>query len=351
MVRVLIVEDSPFIATTLKRILESDGDLQVVGIARNGKIGLEMTKMLLPDVITMDIRMPVMDGFEATKRIMTERPTPILVVSSSVNDEDLKICFNAIQAGALDVLEKPAGVTVGDYKVVAADLIKRVKLISEIRVFKHLFFSQAMKRPETRSSVAPGPAPAGRKPRCNVFAIGASTGGPTAVFQILSELPGRIDAYYFLTQHIAEGFGRGLAEWLTDQTKHQVRIPEAGEPVKPGVIYLAPDRGQLSVRSGVIQIARDLRYEKRPIDYMIDGVAREYGSRTVGVLLTGMGNDGVEGLKTVKEKGGRVVVQDEATSVVFGMPKAAVDAGVADEVLPLGEIPGRLMTLAQAAVR
>jgi two-component system chemotaxis response regulator CheB len=351
MIRVLIVEDSPFIATTLKRILESDEDLQVIGIARNGKIGLEMTKMLLPDVITMDIRMPVMDGFEATKRIMTERPTPILVVSSSVNDEDLKICFNAIQAGALDVLEKPAGVTVGDYKVVAGDLIKRVKLISEIRVFKHLFFSQAMKRPERKPVDEPPAAPSGRKPRSNIFAIGASTGGPTALFQILSELPDGLDSLYFVTQHIAEGFGRGLAEWLTEQTRHRVSIPCAGEPVKPGIIYLAPDRGQLSVRHGMIEIARDFRYEKRPIDYMIGGIAKEYGSRTVGVLLTGMGSDGVEGLRTVKEKGGRVVVQDEASSVVFGMPKAAVDAGVADEVLPLGEIPGRMVALAHGGVR
>ena len=229
MIRVLIVEDSPFIATTLKRVLESDPELQVVGIARNGKIGLEMTKMLLPDVITMDIRMPVMDGFEATKRIMTERPTPILVVSSSVNDEDLKICFNAVQAGALDVLEKPAGVTVGDYRVVAGDLIRRVKLISEIRVFKHLFFSQAMRRPErTKFGGAGGPR-RGRRPRSNVFAIGASTGGPTALYQILTDLPRGTEALYFVTQHIAEGFGRGLAEWLTDQTTHTVRIPESGE--------------------------------------------------------------------------------------------------------------------------
>lgn len=346
-IRVLVAEDSLFARSVLVKILEADPQLRVVGVARNGQEAVELAQSLRPDVITMDIRMPIMDGFQATQIIMAENPTPILVISASVTSEDLKISFNAIQAGALDIIEKPRGNLQSNYEKLGTEIVRRVKMVAEIKVFRHI---------STRLQRRLSWKPAGGASRLveHAVAIGASTGGPSALLAILQAAPAEFPAPILITQHISEGFGRGCAEWLGRNTALEVKVAEDREQVRAGVVYFAPDRGLLELR-GKWEIAvrlQRLRQERQSIDSMICSVAEAWREKTIGVLLTGMGNDGLEGLRRVKSLGGRTVVQDEKTSVVFGMPRAAIEAGAADQVLPLDDIaPGLLRLIAPAGGR
>jgi len=339
-IRVVVAEDSIFTQKLLVKILESDPGIEVVGIAKNGAEAVELVRKLQPDIVTMDIRMPVMNGFQATQRIMSETPTPILVISSSVSSDDLKISFNAIQAGALEIIEKPQGSLQSDYREIGADIVRRVKMISEIKVFRHL-------SPRLRAEVvAPRSGKVG-SPGESIVAVGASTGGPSALHQLLRGAKEDFPATIFVTQHISEGFGRGCVEWLNRSTPLNVKVAEHQEPIQGGVVYFAPDRGfmeivgrrRIGIRSAKVADARF------PIDSMMKSAALSFGDKAIGVLLTGMGNDGVEGLRSIKEMRGRTVVQDEETSIIFGMPRAAIEAGVADQVLPLEEILPAVMRL------
>jgi two-component system chemotaxis response regulator CheB len=336
-----VAEDSLFARSLIVKILETDPRIKVVGMARNGKEAVELVRSLRPDVVTMDIRMPVMDGFQATQIIMAENPTPILVISASVTSEDLKISFNAIQAGALDIIEKPRGNLQSGYERLGAEIVRRVHMVAEIRVFKHI-------TPRLQERLAWTP-PAGRAAGApeQVVAIGASTGGPSALLAILQAATAGFPAPVFVTQHISEGFGRGCAEWLGRNSALEVRVAEDGDRVRAGVVYFTPDKSLLELR-GKWELAvrqQRSREERSSIDIMISSVAEAWRERAVGVLLTGMGSDGVEGLRRVKAGGGRTIAQDERTSVVWGMPRAAVEAGVADQVLPLEEIPQALLRL------
>jgi two-component system chemotaxis response regulator CheB len=346
-IKVLVAEDSLFARSVLVKILESDPWIKVVGVARNGKEAVDLVRELHPDVVTMDIRMPVMDGFQATQLIMAENPTPILVISASVSSEDLKISFNAIQAGALDIIEKPRGNLQSGYERLGAQIVRRVRMVSEIRVFRHL--SPRLQRP---IEWTPPEGAAQRSPEYAV-AIGASTGGPSALLSILQAAPAGFPAPVFITQHISEGFGRGCAEWLARNSALEVKIAEDGERVRAGVVYFAPDRGLLELRGKWTVMVRPqrARTERATIDTMITSVAEAWRDRAIAVLLTGMGSDGVAGLSRVKAVGGRTVAQDEKSSVVWGMPRAAAEAGVADQVLPLEEIPRALLRLVAVAPR
>lgn len=342
-IRVVIAEDSIFTQKLLVKILESDPDIEVVGIARNGAEAVDLVRKVRPDIVTMDIRMPVMNGFQATERIMSETPTPILVISSSVSGDDLKISFNAIQAGALEIMEKPQGSLQSDYREIGSEIIRRVKMISEIKVFRHL--SQKL-RSEVRMPRTEG----GGAGEGWVVALGASTGGPSALHQLLRAAKKDFPATVFVTQHISEGFGEGCVDWLNRSSPLQVKVAEDQEVVQKGVVYFAPDRGVMEAmgKRRVVVRAANSSEERLNIDCMMKSVAAAHGDKVVGVLLTGMGNDGVEGLRSIKEMGGRTIVQDEDTSVIFGMPRAAIEAGVADEVLPLDEILPALTRLLMA---
>ncbi|MFC1657673.1 chemotaxis-specific protein-glutamate methyltransferase CheB [Candidatus Moduliflexota bacterium] len=342
-IRVLIAEDSIFTQKLLVKILETDPAIEVIGVAKNGRDAVDLVRELRPDLVTMDIRMPVMDGFRATQLIMSENPTPILVISSSVSGEDLKISFNAIQAGALDIVEKPQGSLQSDYREIGGEIIRRVKMISEIKVFRHL-------SPHLRKEVPwmSGEGAEGVVDRAVV--IGASTGGPSALHRILQNVPEGLPASMFVTQHISEGFGEGCVEWLAKSTQLKVKVAVEGERIVPGAVYFAPDRGLLEVASSKRITIREARSkeERLNIDVMMKSVASSFGSRSVGILLTGMGSDGVEGLRRIKAVGGSTIVQDEETSIVFGMPRAAIEGGVADMVLPLDEIMPAVVTLLAA---
>lgn len=322
------------------KILESDPDIEVVGKARNGEEAVRLVKELKPDIVTMDIRMPVMDGFQATQVIMSECPTPILVISSSVSGNDLRISFNAIQAGALDIIEKPQGSLKSDFKAIGDDIIRRVKMISEIKVFRHL--STRL----TERTVAPGPQ-SPKRDNLDAVAIGASTGGPSALHRILMHAPAEFPATVFITQHISEGFGEGCVEWLGRNSALDVRVAQNGDTVRAGSVYFAPDRGVMEILpSKRINIRRPGTAEERlNINAMMNSVASVYGGRAIGVILTGMGSDGVEGLRSIKNAGGRTVVQNEKTSIVYGMPRAAVEAGAADMSLGIDEILPHLLKL------
>lgn len=335
-----MAEDSIFTQKLLVRILESDPEIEVAGVARNGSDAVELVKELRPDIVTMDIRMPVMDGFQATQVIMSECPTPILVISSSVSSDDLKISFNAIQAGALDIIEKPRGSLKSDYKAIGSDILRRIKLFAGVKVFRHLSprlqqkISLPAERPEKRGNY-------------DVVAIGASTGGPSALNRILMQAPADLPSPVFITQHISEGFGEGCVEWLGRNSAMEVKVARNGDQVLPGTVYFAPDRGIMEVLpSRCINIRRTGGTEERlNIDAMMSSVAAVYGARSIGVILTGMGNDGVEGLRKIKEAGGVSLVQDEKTSIVYGMPRAAVEAGLADHVAGIDEILPRLLKM------
>jgi two-component system, chemotaxis family, protein-glutamate methylesterase/glutaminase len=342
MIRLLIVDDSVTARTLLAAIFSSDPEIQVVGQAANGLEAVEMTRKLRPDVVTMDIQMPRMDGFEATKEIMIEAPTPIVIISSTQNLHSMEMSMNALRAGALAVLEKPAGVTIPGFDEVAHQLIVQVKSMSQVKVVRHW----RSNNPAARAA----PALVQKRGRARVIAVASSTGGPAALQILLCGLPADLPVPILVAQHISHGFIAGLADWLSKTCPLQVKVAEAGETLKNRTVYLAPDDRHLGVSTqGQVVLSADPAIGGfRPSGtYLFASVAKIYGASAAVVILTGMGEDGVAGLRNVRQAGGRIFAQDEETSVVFGMPGAAVAAGLADEVLPLDQIAGRLRGLVE----
>lgn len=336
MIRVVVAEDSPTVRELLVSILESEEDIRVVGQARNGREAVDLALRLRPDLITMDVQMPVLDGLEATKEIMVGAPTPILIVSSrAVSPSQVELSLDALKAGALMVVPTPVSPLSEGFDHQRAQLVSMVRAMSQVKV---------VRRWSGRTS-APPPAPRGAKEPVRLVAIGASTGGPAAVQQILSALPRDFPVPIVLVQHIAAEFATGLAQWLASSCRLRVRIAEQGERMEARTAYLSPDHRHLGVRrDGTIALsaAAPIGGFRPSATALFASVARAYGPRAAAVILTGMGRDGVDGLRLVHESGGLVIAQDEATSVVYGMPREAVIAGVVNEVLPLQEIAPRL---------
>ena len=342
-IRVLVAEDSPTARDLIVAILEAAGDFEVIGQATNGLEAVEMTRRLRPDVITMDIQMPGLDGFEATKRIMAEMPTPIVVISS-LDVTSIKFSMDALQAGALAVLAKPLGPGAPTYEQSARYLAATVRIMSQVKLVRRRGSAAT-----PHSSVKGGPGATGgpaRAPR--IVAIAASTGGPAALRKVFSSLPGDFGAPIVFVQHIAIGFAEGFARWLDEGSALRVKVAVAGEPLRPGTAYLAPDDHHLGVSERCTVTLSSLPPVGgfRPSGTaLFESVARCYGSAALAVVLTGMGRDGVDGLKAIKASGGSVIAQDEASSDIFGMPAAAIAAGLADLVLPLDFIGARLRSV------
>ncbi len=341
MIWVLVVEDSPTARALLVRILESDPTLKVVGLARNGLEAVALAGQLRPDVITMDIRMPGMDGFVATKRIMHQVPTPIVVVSNE--SDNLDTAFNATRAGALTVIAKPSGPGSPNHEATCRRLITTVKLMADVKVVRR-WATGFLQAPEIPPQV---PLQGGQKA---VVAMAASTGGPAALYQILRALPTDFPLPILVVQHIAQGFGQGMVSWLSGATELSVKLAEQGGRLSAGQVLVAPDDRHLVIRSAS-RISLRPRTEREGVcpsaDLLFESVAQAFGRRALGVILTGMGRDGVEGLKRLKEAGGTVLAQDEASSVVFGMPKEALAAGVVDQVVPLERMARKIIEMLQ----
>ncbi len=341
--RVLVVEDSATVRARLLEVLASDPAIEVVGEAGDGKQAIELCKLLRPDVVTMDMMLPEMSGLSATEYIMAYCPTPILIVSSSVNRGELFKTYEALSAGALDVLEKPTGEELPG--VWERNFLSTVKLLARIRVITHPRGRLAPGRP-LPVRVAAVPA-TDVMPGCRVIAIGASTGGPGAIVDILRSLPAEFDLPILFVLHINVMFGAAFAEWLDGQSTHRVAYAKDGEPFASvaGRVVMAPPDSHLVVRDGRLRITHDPeRHSCRPsVDVLFESVAAEFGPSAAGILLTGMGRDGALGLLEMRRAGAFTVAQDQASSVVYGMPQQAALLNAAVRIAPLSEV-GPLMT-------
>jgi two-component system chemotaxis response regulator CheB len=346
--RVLVVEDSFTVRKRLTEVLAADPDMELVGEAEDGRQAIELCRTRRPDVVTMDMMLPGMSGLGATEYIMAHCPTPILVVSASINRGELFQTYDALAAGAVDVLEKPRGDE--PHGAWERKFISTVKLVSRIRVITHLRGRLGVfGRPTPR----PAPFPTECKERqssAKIVAIGASTGGPGAIVEILRSLPPGYPLSILLVLHISEPFGAAFADWLDGQSSHRAAYAREGDPIVSGIgrVVMAPPNQHLVVREGRVHLTRDAeRFSCRPsVDVLFESVAREFGASAAGCLLTGMGRDGASGLLEIRKAGGATIAQDEATSVVYGMPREAVLLGAAERILPIDEIATALASLA-----
>lgn len=341
MIRVLVAEDSPTARELIVRILEADPEIRVVGEAADGVEAVALTRTLRPDLVTMDIHMPRLDGLAATKEIMITAPTPIVIVTGSTRAREVRDSMETLRVGALEVLVKPPGPGSPHFAPEAQRLVETVRAMARVKVVRHW-----------RSSPAPAPrnetvARASSTARGRIVAIAASTGGPAALQAILCGLPASFSLPVLVAQHITPGFTTGLAAWLDSVCAFKVKVAQDGEALLSRTVYLAPDDRHLGVRGETVMLSDgppDAGF--RPSGTaLFTSVAKAFGASTLAVVLTGMGEDGVAGLRAVRRAGGRVIVQDEASSVVYGMPGAAVAAGLAQVVLPLDAIAPHLVTL------
>jgi two-component system chemotaxis response regulator CheB len=339
-------------------VLEEDGRFEVVGEAEDGKRAIDLCRTLRPDVITMDMVMPVMSGLSATEFIMAHCPTPILVVSGSENRGELFKTYDALAAGAVDVLEKPGGDEAPG--VWERHLCSAVGMVARIKVITHLrgrIAGAEDSRPPGPSAEAAAtasrrvstPAPGWAAAVRRVLCIGASTGGPGAVATVLSAMSAPLPVPVLLVLHIDEPFGRALAQWLDAQTGHRVRYPTPGERLADaaGTVLMAPPGRHMAVRGGRVVLDDEApRHSCKPsVDVLFESVASDVGSGAVACLLTGMGKDGALGMLALDRRGAATVAQDEATCVVYGMPREAVILGAAQRVLPLHQIGAALSAL------
>jgi two-component system, chemotaxis family, protein-glutamate methylesterase/glutaminase len=350
MINILIVDDSPLFRLVLRTVLESDPQIKVIGEARSGEEAVALSARLRPNIITMDINMPGMGGYEAIRLIMSQSPCPIVALTGIESRDIVDVSFKALALGALIVLPKPIGRTLKDPQM--AYIVEQLKIMSTVKVVKRSVSSNSpvespprirrMTRPLKRSL----PAAWNYTPR--LVAIGISTGGPPALQTILSCLSASFPIPIVIVQHISKGFVKGLANWLTETTGFPCKIAETNEVLSGGRVYLAPDDCHLEIQaSGKTWLSDAVPIENlRPsAEALFQSIARNYGPDAIGILMTGMGRDGAHGLLAMHQAGAYTIAQDENSSIVFGMPKEAIDLGAINEILPLEQIAPRLLTL------
>lgn len=332
MVKILIVDDSMVVQEFLTYLFSFDPDIKVVGIASSGSEAIELVRLKKPDIITMDIHMPGMDGYEATRIIMETFPTPIVIVSGSSNPKEMANTYRALEAGALAFVHRPPGLENPQFPTFRNELIQTVKLMSEVKVVKLLPRS----RKEQINILRLGKTFENDVRSIQVIAIGASMGGPIVLQKILSRLPKDLPVPVLIVQHIAAGFVKGFQEWLSITSGIKLKIAEDGEQISPGIGYIAPDEFHLGVSPG-----RKISLSNQPpenglkpsVNYLFRSVSQVFGRCALGVLLTGMGKDGAAELKAMKDKGALTIVQNEESSVIFGMPGEALRIGASDHAL------------------
>lgn len=340
-IRVLVVDDSFLMRRIITDIINSDSSLEVVDEAKNGKEALEKVLAVRPDVVTLDVKLPLLDGITVLEEIMRKQPTRVVMLSAYTR-EGTSATIRALELGAIDFIAKPSGEISLDLPMLKEEIISKIKLASTIDLDKFLSIS---KHPHVTLIC--------REERLLVLkklvVIAASTGGPKAILDIMQDIPANIPATFLIVQHIPQGFTSSFAERISWQSRIKTKEAEEGDVILPAKAFIAPagyhlvlerEKEQLKVRlnqEGLVNFVRP------SADVTMTSVAQEFGKDAIGVILTGMGRDGLEGAREIKGKGGLIIVQDEATSVVWGMPKMIYGAGLADKVLPLHEIPKAIM--------
>lgn len=349
MIKVLIVDDSAFMRNTLSSMLSSDPEIQVIGMARDGVEAVEKVSTLKPDLVTMDVEMPRMDGLAALRRIMEANPLPVIMLSS-ITTEGAKVTLDALEHGAVDFIPKNLSDLSVNIVKIREILIDKVKHIAHAKVVRRRIAPGQGFVSRVSGPVQHMPARTTGERRIGLVAIGTSTGGPKALQEVITKLPKDFPVPIVIAQHMPASFTRPFAERLNQLSQIAVKEAEEGEPLVNGVAMVAPGRGHMRVlrKRGidtVISISDNKEeFTYRPsVDALMSSVAECFPGRALGVILTGMGNDGVKGLIALKNTGGRIFAQNEDTCVVYGMPKAVVDAGIADKVLPIEEIAGEIV--------
>lgn len=349
MITVVVVDDSAFMRKAISTMLEKDSGIKVVATARDGEEGLEKVRKLNPDVVTLDIEMPRMDGLTALRHIMMEMPRPVLMVSS-LTTEGAEATLKAMDLGAVDFIPKQLSKVSLDIVKIELDLISKVKTVANrrMRPVPKLRPASASHRLENRTPPKPL-VKRSTRPKRDVVVIGVSTGGPPAVQKILSAFPADFPAGIVIAQHMPKAFTGPFAKRLDGVSKISVKEAETGDRLMPGRAFVAPGGSHLIINQKVSRI--DLSVTTEPADalykpsanVLVTSVAEAVGRRSLGVILTGMGNDGRDGIKVLKSKGGRAIAQSDSTCVVYGMPKAIVDDGLADEIVDIDDMAEAIM--------
>jgi two-component system, chemotaxis family, protein-glutamate methylesterase/glutaminase len=342
-IRVLIAEDSPTARALLVHLFSSSPDFEVAGAVENGVEAIARARELSPNLIVMDVYMPIVDGLDATKDIMRDTPTPIVMVSGSSSTRDVALGLSALQAGALILMGKPRSPDTPGYEDDCRQLLSMAKAMAAVKVVRRWDASGSSTAGRSRPTSATSVPTAGR--RIRLIAIGTSTGGPAALHRILIDLPSAFPVPIVVVQHMAHGFIDGLASWLSANVPLRVVVAAPGAMLEPGTVYLGADDVHFGVGAdGRISPSKTAAIGGfRPsVDFLFDSCGRAYGAGLAALILTGMGQDGVDGLRTVRARGGHIIAQDERSSIVFGMNGKAIENGLVDEVLPLEIIGERL---------
>lgn len=360
MIKVVVVDDSAFMRKAISTMLAKDPEIDVVATARDGEEGLELIRKHNPDVVTLDIEMPRMDGLTALRHIMMEMPRPVLMVSS-LTSEGAEATLKALDLGAVDFIPKQLSKVSLDIVKIEASLISKVKIVASRRLMhsrprtaslaaaRTVTPPAAAARPDSRPAGTLAPAAMTGTPKRDVVVIGVSTGGPPAVQKVLSALPASFPASIVIAQHMPAAFTGPFAKRLDGLCQISVKEAEPGDRLKAGCAFIAPGGKHLLLKQMVSRVDLEISGEpasalyKPSANVLIGSAADAVGRRALGVILTGMGNDGMEGVRALKQKGGRALAQSDATCVVYGMPKAIVDAGLSDEIVDIDDMAQAIM--------
>lgn len=338
-IRVLVADDSPIVREVLRDIMDRAPDIQIVGEATDGKRALEMALSLKPDLLILDLAMPIMGGLRVLELLMIDSPRPVLVLSSFANKGSVS-AIKALAVGALEVMEKPLGITEDEpMREFAEHLLEKVRSLSRIRV---------VARPRGGAPVQEGQTPRPTSSNISrVVAVGASVGGPAAVAKLLAGFARTVPAAFAVVQHIPAGFLAGFVDWLSGETRLAVKVAAEGDRLMPGQVLVAPDQKHLEIR-GEFAVLNDgpvVNYCRPAVDVLFKSVALSFGPRAIGVVLTGMGQDGAAGILAIKQHHGVTLAESEDSCVVFGMPKAAIETGKVDRVLPVTDMAREIQSM------
>lgn len=350
MIKVLVVDDSAFMRKALTSMLQEDPEIKVIGTARDGVEAIQMIQDLKPDIVTMDVEMPRMDGITALREIMQKCPVPVIMVSS-LTTEGAKVTLEALELGAVDFIPKNLAELSVNIVKIKGMLIEKIKTIGKRGIIKR---KPIAKPGETKIETPKVEIPKVRvttERKVGIVSIGTSTGGPKALQEIIPKLPKDFPVPIVIAQHMPPNFTKPFAERLDQLSQISVKEAEEGEAIKPGIVYIAPGRGHMRLKRRGIEALVTISEDKeefiyRPsVDALMLSVADCFPGRSLGVILTGMGNDGAKGCKKIKENGGRVFAQNEESCVVYGMPRAVIEAGIADKVVSLEEMAGEIINV------